>query len=119
MTEELDRIQAAGQDVKYEAITKSGIILGLDADSEGEEGKFYVWSPSEVIDVLGETNGERFNRWFDVTPAGLISAIITESGVARPPYEESLREAYEAAQTRSDAARSTSAAQPIEGSAVL
>jgi len=31
-----------------------------------------------------------FNPAFDVTPAALISAIVTERGVARPPYERSL-----------------------------
>jgi methylthioribose-1-phosphate isomerase len=60
-----------------------------------------------------------YNPAFDVTPAALISAIITESGVARPPYERSLREAYEAAQARTEAAHSTPAAQSIEGSAAL
>jgi len=49
---------------------EGGFYATQDADSEGIEGKFYVWSPSEVIDVLGETDGERFNRWFDITPAG-------------------------------------------------
>ncbi len=32
-----------------------------------------------------------WNPAFDVTPAELISAIVTEAGVARPPYRESLR----------------------------
>ncbi|MFP5341248.1 MAG: hypothetical protein ACLGIW_22740 [Gammaproteobacteria bacterium] len=31
------------------------------------------------------------NPSFDVTPAALIAGIITERGVARPPYEQSLR----------------------------
>jgi methylthioribose-1-phosphate isomerase len=31
-----------------------------------------------------------FNPAFDVTPARLVSAIVTERGVARPPYESSL-----------------------------
>jgi uncharacterized protein len=42
----------------------------LDADSEGEEGKFYIWSYDEVIKALGAENGEFFSRHYDVTPAG-------------------------------------------------
>ncbi len=42
----------------------------LDADSEGEEGKFYVWSYGEVIRQLGIEDGEFFARHYDVTPAG-------------------------------------------------
>jgi uncharacterized protein len=42
----------------------------LDADSEGEEGKFYVWSCDEVIRQLGAEDGEFFACHYDVTPAG-------------------------------------------------
>jgi hypothetical protein len=42
----------------------------LDADSEGEEGKFYVWSCDEVIRLFGAEDGEFFARHYDVTPAG-------------------------------------------------
>ena len=42
----------------------------LDADSEGEEGKFYVWSNDEVIRQLGSEDGEFFARHYDVTPEG-------------------------------------------------
>jgi uncharacterized protein len=42
----------------------------LDADSEGEEGKFYVWSYDEVIRALGAEDGEFFARHYDVTLAG-------------------------------------------------
>jgi uncharacterized protein YyaL (SSP411 family) len=42
----------------------------LDADSEGEEGKFYVWSYDEVTKCLGETDGEYFARHYDVQPNG-------------------------------------------------
>jgi uncharacterized protein len=41
-----------------------------DADSEGEEGKFYVWTPGEIKQVLGEEAGERFCYVYDVSDAG-------------------------------------------------
>lgn len=41
-----------------------------DADSEGVEGKFYVWSKQEIVDTLGDQIGERFCRLYNVTPSG-------------------------------------------------
>ncbi|NLW02707.1 MAG: thioredoxin domain-containing protein [Clostridiaceae bacterium] len=41
-----------------------------DADSEGEEGKFYLWTLDEVIKVLGDKDGERFAGLFDITERG-------------------------------------------------
>jgi uncharacterized protein YyaL (SSP411 family) len=41
-----------------------------DADSEGEEGKFYVWSMDEVIDVLGKEDGEKYCRYFGISQEG-------------------------------------------------
>jgi uncharacterized protein YyaL (SSP411 family) len=42
----------------------------LDADSEGEEGKFYVWSLAEVESVLGAENAAIFAQHYDVTADG-------------------------------------------------
>src|SRR5689334_6526886 len=41
-----------------------------DADSEGEEGKFYVWSQAEIESVLGPEDARVFAAVYDVTPAG-------------------------------------------------
>lgn len=41
-----------------------------DADSEGVEGKYYVFEPSEIIEILGEDAGEAFNQYFDITDGG-------------------------------------------------
>ena len=47
-----------------------GFYSTLDADSEGVEGKFYVWSRDEVIGALGEDKGRTFCELFDVTERG-------------------------------------------------
>ena len=41
-----------------------------DADSEGEEGKFFVWSPAETERLLGKDDAAILNRYYDVTPHG-------------------------------------------------
>jgi uncharacterized protein YyaL (SSP411 family) len=47
-----------------------GFYSTQDADSEGEEGKFFVWTPEEVVALLGEEDARLFNRYFDVTEMG-------------------------------------------------
>jgi len=41
-----------------------------DADSEGGEGKFYVWSAAEVEQILGKESADLFAEVYDVTPGG-------------------------------------------------
>ena len=47
-----------------------GFYSTQDADSEGVEGKFYVWTLDEIIKVLGEQDGKLFCRYFGVTAQG-------------------------------------------------
>jgi uncharacterized protein len=57
--------------LKREMTTPEGAFAAsLDADSEGEEGKFYVWSYDELLQVLGSDDGEYFARHYDVTAHG-------------------------------------------------
>jgi uncharacterized protein YyaL (SSP411 family) len=57
--------------LKREMLTAEGAFAAsLDADSEGEEGKFYVWSQVEIVARLGESDAEFFARHYDVSAAG-------------------------------------------------
>src|SRR5271165_4106160 len=56
--------------VSREMLTpEGGFASSLDADSEHEEGKFYVWSVAEIEAVLGQ-RAALFKRFYDVTPEG-------------------------------------------------
>jgi uncharacterized protein YyaL (SSP411 family) len=48
---------------------EKGFYAALDADSEGVEGKFYVWKQEEVRDILG-ANADLFCEYYDVTKKG-------------------------------------------------
>ena len=49
--------------------TNGGFYSALDADSEGEEGKYYIWNKNEILDVLGP-DGEDFCSVYDVSERG-------------------------------------------------
>lgn len=49
---------------------EGGFYCAEDADSEGIEGKFYVWSKAEVMNTLGKERGEKFCKYFDITDRG-------------------------------------------------
>lgn len=49
---------------------QGGFYSATDADSEGEEGKFFVWSKKEIIDVLGDKDGSIFCEFYGVTEEG-------------------------------------------------
>jgi methylthioribose-1-phosphate isomerase len=104
-----DRVAANG-----DVANKIG-TYGLAVAARQHQVPFYVAAPASTID-LGTPNGdaiqieerdpeevthvgshrvaprdvEAFNPAFDVTPARLVTAIVTECGVARPPYRRSL-----------------------------
>lgn len=49
---------------------EGGFYTAEDADSEGKEGLFYVWTPKEIKDHLGKDLGDLFCRFYDVGPHG-------------------------------------------------
>ena len=49
---------------------QGGFCCGQDADSGGVEGKYYTLAPDELVQALGREDGDRFCRWYGITPAG-------------------------------------------------
>ena len=49
---------------------EGGFYSAQDADSEGEEGKFFVWTPDEIAAVVGPEEARIVNLYYGVTPQG-------------------------------------------------
>jgi len=49
---------------------EGGFASALDADSEGAEGTYYVWTPAQLTEVLGPDDGLWAARWLSVTDTG-------------------------------------------------
>lgn len=49
---------------------EGGFYSAQDADSEGVEGKYYLFEPAEIIQVCGEKRGKEFNQHYDITENG-------------------------------------------------
>ncbi len=74
--------------VLREMVTPAGgFASSQDADSEGEEGRFFVWTPEELANVLGAKRGAWAAAWFGVTDEGNFehgrSALWTHEPAAR------------------------------------
>jgi len=79
----VEAYQATGHD-RYAAVVRESLDYVLremtgadggfystqDADSEGEEGKFYVWTPGEVAEILGPDDAKTFCYCYDVSDMG-------------------------------------------------
>lgn len=78
---------------------EGGFFTAQDTDSQGVEGRFYVFTPGEIQTVLGKKIGEDFNRCYGITPQGnfegfSIPHLTGEPGDEKPfeKYLPSLRE---------------------------
>ncbi len=56
--------------LQYMTDATGGFHSTEDADSEGEEGKFYVWTPAEIYEAIGTLRGTRFCQVYDVSSHG-------------------------------------------------
>jgi uncharacterized protein YyaL (SSP411 family) len=75
--------------LEREMTTAEGAFsASLDADSEGIEGKFYVWSLQEITDVLGAADAAFFARHYDVTEEGNFETHNILNNLARTPRSE-------------------------------
>ncbi len=74
MTGKTEYVDIAKRTLDYvlrELTGKNGeFFCGQDADSDGIEGKYYVFSPDEIQKVLGEKEGRKFCRQYNITDEG-------------------------------------------------
>ena len=66
-----------------------------DADSDGVEGKFYLFTPKEVEEVLGRKAGSAFCKRYDITKEGNFEGKGIPNLIKNPMYEDALRETEE------------------------
>lgn len=67
----LDTAKKTAEYVLREMTAENGAFYSAqDADSEGEEGKFYVWRYEEICEVLGKKKGQKFCEYFGITEEG-------------------------------------------------
>ncbi len=71
-----------------------GFYSAEDADSEGVEGKFYLWTPEEVVEVLGAEDGALFNKIYGIVEGGNFydEASGAKPGESIPHLKKSLAE---------------------------
>jgi uncharacterized protein YyaL (SSP411 family) len=76
-----------------------GFYSAEDADSEGEEGKFYVWTPDEIRAVVGDAAANDVIAWYGATEDGnfegatILNRIHARGELERPPSIETARRA--------------------------
>jgi uncharacterized protein len=76
---------------------EGGFYSALDSESEGEEGKFYVWTPEELQAVLGRDDADQFARIYGFETGGNFSEEATgkRTGANLPYLKQPLEEIAE------------------------
>ena len=74
-----------------------GFYSTQDADSEGHEGKFFVWDLDEITSVLGKEEAQRFNAYYNVTEGGNFEGknILNVNSSLPKPKLENLQKLFE------------------------
>lgn len=67
---------------------KGGFYCGQDADSDGVEGKYYVFTKREVFNILGEQDGDIFCLWYGITEHGNFEGMNILNLLDNPKYTE-------------------------------
>ena len=75
---------------------EGGFYSAQDADSEGEEGKFFVWTPQEIEAVLGAEEGRVVSRFYGVTEGGNFEHGKSALHIPLPPAAFAEQEGMEA-----------------------
>lgn len=67
---------------------KGGFYCGQDADSGGAEGKYYIFSAAEILNLLGQEQGEDVCRRFDITDRGNFEGRSIPNLIHTPDWEQ-------------------------------
>lgn len=76
---------------------QGGFFSSLDADSEGEEGKYYLWTDTEIREALDDPSYTQFAAAYEITPHGNFEG---HTILRRPPHADGLREGLISAHAR-------------------
>jgi hypothetical protein len=83
------RIEETVAWLEREMMVEDGVFAAsLDADSEGHEGRFYVWTYDEVLDVLGDDEGPFFAAAYDITPDGNWDGVSIPNRLSSPQLRD-------------------------------
>jgi len=97
----IDTLTYVLRDMKSEG---GGFYSAEDADSEGVEGKFYLWTMDEVIKVLGEKDGREFCEKYDITVDGNFEGLnipnLIKSDDIKKDFKNSIKKLFDYRENR-------------------
>ena len=95
----LDTAEKIAEYVRREMTSlDGGFYSAQDADSEGIEGKYYTFTPTEIMEILGEEKGKRFSEIFDITVDGNFEGVnipnLLKSNVLNADFDSEMEKLY-------------------------